>query len=957
MSKKRLGFGYLVIIFFIGILFGQAPPPDLTGEALKQWLRDNTYTGKIDPLGYTTARMYMYNYIDNHNNTITDVYGGYEKYWTYGGTGTNPTPINCEHTVPQSYFNYADPMKSDIHHLFPAYDAWNSTRSNYPFAEIPDTETTKWMRYDQSQSGIPTSFIDEYSEYANGKFEPREDHKGNVARAIFYFYTMYPTEAGPIDQVADPNTLFQWHLQDPVDAQELDRNAQIEQYQGNRNPYIDNPELVARAWGFTNPNMPPATPANLTLTPSSADLTLTWTDGSDEDAYHVYRSTDGNTFNLLTNLSANTISYTDGSVSSGTIYYYYVTASNTYGESNPSATVSGQLSGGSGTFASDLFISEYVEGSSYNKALEIANFTGQDVDLSVYALTKQTNGAGDWVTPLNLSGTLPHGQVYVVVNSSAGSTLLSKADLTTGNSVVTFNGNDPVALMKNSQVIDIIGTFNGGTADFAKDVTLRRNSDVSSPNTVYTPSEWTALAQDDFSDVGMHTFVGDGTTPMAFNSGPVAGNITTTSAVITFTANQSCNADLNYGLTSGMGTHQSETGTDFSINITNLQPNTTYYYQVTLDNGTETVTSAQYTFTTLLPIPAVPAGLALNSTESEINLTWNDVQYETNYHIFRSTDNINFAEIAMMGADVTSFTDIDVSQGVMYYYYITASNNSGSSSPSTIVSGELQVPQGTSELFFSEYVEGSSYNKALEIANFTGQSVNLSEYSIKIAVNGSSSWGTEYFLSGNLQNQDVYVVVNSSAKKSLRKKADVTTGSAVMNYNGNDVLGLFHNGQLIDVIGNLGSSTYFAKDVTLRRKANVANPSVNFDINEWDSYSRDTFNGLGTHTVTGAGITLLSSDDQHAQLSQLYSLEINSPNPFNPSTVIPLSIPQNETGYIRIFNMNGQLVRTIPVHGGVNQIVWDATDEHGQIVATGVYVYQLMVRNRIIDSRKMLFLK
>ena len=196
----------------------QTPPAGLTGQPLRDWLKTNYYDGQHNTLGYSTARMYMYNYIDNKNNTITCVYSGYQKSWSYGGTGTHPAPINCEHSIPQSFFGSSDPMVSDIHHLFPTYGNWNSTRSNYPFADIPDNTTTKWMRDSLSQTTIPGSNIDEYSEYASLQFEPREDHKGNLARAIFYFYTVYPTQAGDISNLADINTLYQWHLQDPVDA-------------------------------------------------------------------------------------------------------------------------------------------------------------------------------------------------------------------------------------------------------------------------------------------------------------------------------------------------------------------------------------------------------------------------------------------------------------------------------------------------------------------------------------------------------------------------------------------------------------------------------------------------------------------------------------------------------------------------------------------------------------------
>lgn len=129
------------LLFFLLIIqnsYSQTPPADLNGEALRTWLKQNFYDGNHTQLGYTTARMRMYNYIDNNNNTITGVYSGYQVSWAYGGTGTNPDPINCEHTVPQSFFGSVEPMKSDIHHLFPTYKNWNSTRSNYPLTDIDD---------------------------------------------------------------------------------------------------------------------------------------------------------------------------------------------------------------------------------------------------------------------------------------------------------------------------------------------------------------------------------------------------------------------------------------------------------------------------------------------------------------------------------------------------------------------------------------------------------------------------------------------------------------------------------------------------------------------------------------------------------------------------------------------------------------------------------------------------
>ncbi|MBC5993981.1 endonuclease [Pontibacter cellulosilyticus] len=266
-----------------------APPTNLSGEELKTWLRTNWYDGKRVVLDYATARGKMYNYIDNYNSTVSCVYSGYQENKPYSETSTSTlmNRINCEHTVPQSWFNEVERMRTDIHHLFPTYDTWNSDRGSDPFAEIPDNQTIKWVRNTTALSTIPTSNIDEYSEDTYTQFEPREDHKGNVARAIFYFYTMHANESfdagkNVISAAGDINTLYQWHLQDPADDRERERNRRTEQVQGNRNPYIDYPELVAKAWNLTPVNCSPATQVTNLTAPQklTTSITLNWTNGS-----------------------------------------------------------------------------------------------------------------------------------------------------------------------------------------------------------------------------------------------------------------------------------------------------------------------------------------------------------------------------------------------------------------------------------------------------------------------------------------------------------------------------------------------------------------------------------------------------------------------------------------------------------------------------------------------------
>lgn len=162
---------------------------------------------------------------------------------------------------------------------------------------------------------------------------------------------------------------------------------------------------------------------------------------------------------------------------------------------------------------SDLIISEYVEGSSNNKAIELFNGTGAPIDLSAYSLKKQTNGAGEFKNEVKLEGTLAAGATYVIVNSSSTAELAALGNLKE-NTITAFNGNDAIKLYKNGAVIDAVGV-DTDPSDWGKDLTLRRKCDITSPNATYTASEWETLATDDWSGLGAHcgTITEDETAP------------------------------------------------------------------------------------------------------------------------------------------------------------------------------------------------------------------------------------------------------------------------------------------------------------------------------------------------------------------------------------------------------------------------------------------------------------
>ena len=249
------------IVFFLGYwlslssLQAQQRPqeyiaPNLTGENLLQYILQEYSVS--NPLGYNGARDQMYSSIDKVNGQIIGVYTGY-TITSNNRTDAFNKGINTEHVWPQGLFDKNEPMRGDIHHIFPTRIEANSARSNYPFDEIPDNQTDKWFYLSNESNVIPSSNIDLYSELDNGRaFEPREDFKGNVARAIFYFWSVYQNRTVVKDDVSFFNgmkdVLYDWHKHDPVDEMEWNRSLGAEQVQGNKNPFVHDSTLVDRVY-------------------------------------------------------------------------------------------------------------------------------------------------------------------------------------------------------------------------------------------------------------------------------------------------------------------------------------------------------------------------------------------------------------------------------------------------------------------------------------------------------------------------------------------------------------------------------------------------------------------------------------------------------------------------------------------------------------------------------------
>ncbi|WP_308366231.1 ExeM/NucH family extracellular endonuclease [Microbulbifer sp. TB1203] len=176
----------------------------------------------------------------------------------------------------------------------------------------------------------------------------------------------------------------------------------------------------------------------------------------------------------------------------------------------------------------------------------------------------------------------------------------------------------------------------------------------------------------------------------------------------------------------------------------------------------------------------------------------------------------------------------------------------------TLLAGSVQAD----DLIISEYIEGSSFNKALEIYNGTGNPVNLGDYTVEVYFNGSTSPGANITLSGSLADNEVFVLAHSSADAAVLAQADQTYGGSL--FNGDDAVALVGPGGFVDVIGQIGvdpgsqwgNSTIGTQNQTLRRNGEVlggrTDGSGAFDPSlEWTSAGQDNFDDLGQHNGDG----------------------------------------------------------------------------------------------------------
>ena len=412
----------------------------------------NAYSAINDNQDNSVIRLQLNNIIsENHHRlsyseawtalTVTDedpidsdnvilFYRGISKAKFSNGSGSqssNPDNWNREHVWAKSHGfpSTSAYAYSDIHHLRPTDISVNSSRGNLDFdnSDAPLAES-------------PENRVDSDS------FEPRDAVKGDVARIVFYMDVRYAglDSVTPDLEVVDYLTsigeaklgklctLLSWSEGDPVDDFERNRNDKIYEFQGNRNPFIDHPEWIAKIFEQSCSNIvDPVDPVD-PVEPTNPEI--------------------------------------------------------------------------------DLFFSEYVEGSSFNKAIEIYNPTSNTVDLTDYQFKLYSNGSDVATAIYDLTGEISSNDVLVLGSTQISDTSELITYIDQANGAVNFNGDDYVELVHNDTIIDTLGFF-GVRENWGNDVTLVRKPEVNTGsrdrNVAFIRDEqWLAYNRNTFSFLGTH---------------------------------------------------------------------------------------------------------------------------------------------------------------------------------------------------------------------------------------------------------------------------------------------------------------------------------------------------------------------------------------------------------------------------------------------------------------------
>ena len=744
------------------------------------------------------------------NGAIWDMYSDVVRY--FPESGSHPE-MHIEHSVPKSWWGeestFIYEASFDLHHLVPSDASANMSKSNRMLGVVEtvtfDNGVTKTGR---TTIGDKTFSVFEPHDDYKGDFARMYMYVVTCYQDYTWMsegVNMFNTEAYPTLNEYAQDLLMTWHRQDPVSAKEINRNEVVYEAQNNRNPFIDFPLLAEYLWGDSIDCTFTAEVSEMPylLTPSRGEKVDMGTVMTGSSLIHkLYVEGANLTKNLTLSwrnnagiaLSTNTLS-AQQAITGANVELRYTNV-NHVGMLRDTLIISGgglmqevelpvELQGTSSfiplapvdvtstgamlrwvavpdaqsyqvqlyegaSAATDLFISAYVEGSSYNKAIALYNGTGRSINLSDYALGRQHNGAGEFVDYWKLPNTtLKTGETYILVNSQCDNDELrgyaDKLVPSMETSPINFNGNDAIALYHHQILIDVVGLY-GEAENWGKDMTLYRSYNTLGPSINYDVAQWEQAPQDDFARLRSHRMTGVTNNPRLI--------------IDTLTA-----------------------GTQLWVG--DLLPTTIYTYNVTAHlDGREQAAIYACAFTT--NSLAVPVDLcAQEITYNSIVCAWSEIDdaagYEVQCYTLQGTESVTVSE----GFDAVGSKGNPLPEG----WTGTASGNytstasSGASAPSVSLknTGEyIETPRydapitamsfmyrfastATGSSLLVEYDKGGEWQTLQEI-EYVNTTKKTLDYSFDAADNVRAFRFTYTKVSGNMAIDDVVVTYGALEK-------------------------------------------------------------------------------------------------------------------------------------------------------------------------------------------------
>jgi endonuclease I/chitodextrinase len=381
--------------------------------------------------------------------------------------------------------------------------------------------------------------------------------------------------------------------------------------------------------------------------------------------------------------------------------------------------------------------------------------------------------------------------------------------------------------------------------------------------------------------------------------------------------------------------------------ISNLNTNTSYNVTIIAKDliNNSSVASAAATAKTLEDneAPSVPENILIqNETDSSFKVTWSaatDNNAVLDYEVYidglvKTTTTLRVATIANLNAS-TSYSVRILAKDL--------DNNTSEKSNAINANTTAGTFNGISELFISEYIEPKTGNeKAIEIVNLTGATINLSNYSLQKQSNGAT-WVDNYNLGdSNIIPGDVFVIVHADVTNPiLLQEADLfgppnveassfSRGSP-MNFNGNDPVGLYKNNILIDIIGEENNTSDHIQNKTYRRKNTITIANTRFDSNEWLTIDEDddNFDNFGRHSST------LSTLDTAFKMFKMF------PNPTDGNI---LYFRLTEDVSIEIYTILGKLVTSATVTQSKKNV--DISN-----LSQGIYIVKIKAGDEFITKK------